>query len=92
MTVTLNHYMPAFGGSHDIKAGYEFQIDSSRFGSNANIGHVRYLDDSANGRPFNVDRITLFSMPAEGEISSDDRNRHHALFCRTRGVRPTAWP
>ena len=92
VTVTLNHYMPAFGGSHDIKAGYEFQIDSSRFGSNANIGHVRYLDDSANGRPFNVDRITLFSMPAEGEISSDDRNRHHALFCRTRGVRPTAWP
>ena len=80
VTVTANHYTPAFGGSHDIKAGYEFQIDSSRFGSNANSGHVRYLDDSANARPFNVDRITLYSMPAEGEISSDDRNRHHALF------------
>ena len=80
VTVTANHYTPAFGGSHDIKAGYEFQIDSSRFGSNANSGHVRYLDDSANARPFHVDRITLFSMPAAGEISSDDRNRHHALF------------
>ena len=80
VTVTANHYTPAFGGSHDLKAGYEFQIDSSRFGSNANSGHVRYLDDSANARPFHVDRITLFSMPAEGEISSDDRNRHHALF------------
>ena len=79
-TVSLNHYVPDFGGSHDFKAGYEFQIDSSRFGSNANSGHVRYLDDSANDRPFGVDRIMLFSMPAEGEIASDNRNRHHAAF------------
>ena len=79
-TATLNHYEPDFGGSHDLKLGYEFQIDSSRVGANANSGPVRYLDDSANGRPFNVDRIMLFSVPAEGEIASDDRNRHHAAF------------
>ena len=76
----VHHYVPDFGGSHDFKIGYEFQIDSSRFGSNANSGHVRYLDDSANDRPFNVDRIMLFSMPASGEIASDNRNRHHAFF------------
>ena len=79
-TATLNHYVPEFGGSHDLKVGYEFQIDSSRFGANANSGHIRYLDDSANGRPFSVDRIMLFSVPAEGEIASDNRNRHHAAF------------
>ena len=79
-TATLNHYEPDFGGSHDLKFGYEFQIDSSRVGANANSGPIRYLDDSANGRPFNVDRIMLFSVPAEGEIASDDRNRHHAAF------------
>ena len=79
-TAALNHYEPDFGGSHDLKLGYEFQIDSSRFGSNANSGPIRYLDDSANGRPFNVDRIMLFSVPAEGEIASDDRNRRHAAF------------
>ena len=79
-TATLNHYVPDFGGSHDFKVGYEFQIDSSRFGANANSGHIRYLDDSANGRPFGVDRIMLFSVPAEGEITSDNRNRHHAAF------------
>ena len=78
--VSLNHYAPDFGGSHDLKLGYEFQIDSSQFGSNANSGHIRYLDDSANERPFNVDRIMLFSMPGEGEIASDNRNRHHAAF------------
>ncbi len=80
VTATLNHYEPDFGGSHDLKLGYEFQIDSSRVGANANSGPIRYLDDSANGRPFNVDRIMLFSVPAEGEIASDDRNRHHAAF------------
>ena len=79
-TATLNHYVPDFGGSHDFKVGYEFQIDSSRFGANANSGHIRYLDDSANGRPFGVDRIMLFSVPAEGEITSDNRNRHHAAY------------
>ncbi len=79
-TASLNHYVPDFGGSHDFKVGYEFQIDSSQFGSNANSGHIRYLDDSANDRPFGVDRIMLFSMPAEGEIASDNRNRHHAAF------------
>ena len=76
----LHHYVPDFGGSHDLKLGYEFQVDSSRFGSNANSGHVRYLDDSANERPFNVDRIMLFSVPETGEIASDNRNRHHAFF------------
>ena len=79
-TATLNHYAPDFGGSHDLKFGYEFQIDSSRVGANANSGHVRYLDDSANGRPFGVDRIMLFSVPAAGEIAADNRNRHHAAF------------
>ncbi len=79
-TLTLNHYVPEAGGSHDLKLGYDFQIDGSQVGSNANSGHVRYLDDSANDRPFHVDRIMLFSMPAVGAIGSDDRNRHHAFF------------
>ncbi|MYD69710.1 MAG: TonB-dependent receptor [Acidobacteria bacterium] len=89
-TVKLNHYAPDLGGSHDFKVGYEFQIDSSRFGSNANSGHIRYLDDSTNGRPFHVDRIMLFSMPAEGEIAADNRNRHHALFVQDTW-RPSDW-
>ena len=80
VTVGMNHYVPHSVGSHELKLGYEFQIDSSRFGSNANSGHVRYLDDSRNDRPFHVDRIMLFSMPSEGAIASDNRNRHHAVF------------
>ena len=79
-TLTLNHYVPDVAGSHDFKLGYDFQVDSSQVGSNANSGHIRYLDDSANDRPFNVDRIMLYSMPARGAIGSDDRNRHHAVF------------
>ena len=80
VTASMNHYVPRAAGSHELKSGYEFQIDSSRFGSNANSGHIRYLDDSQNDRPFHVDRIMLFSMPSEGAIASDNRNRHHAVF------------
>ncbi|MCY4598480.1 MAG: TonB-dependent receptor [Acidobacteria bacterium] len=79
-TATLNHYAPDFGGSHDLKFGYEFQIDSSQVGANANSGPIRYLDDSGNGRPFGADRIMLFSVPTDGNIASDTRNRHHAAF------------
>ncbi len=89
-SVAAHHYVPDFGGSHDFKVGYEFQIDSSRFGSNANSGHIRYLDDSANDRPFHVDRVMLFNMPAAGEIASDNRNRHHALFVQDTW-RPVDW-
>ena len=89
-SVAAHHYVPDFGGSHDFKVGYEFQIDSSRFGSNANSGHIRYLDDSANDRPFHVDRVMLFNMPAAGEIASDNRNRHHALFVQD-SWRPVNW-
>ena len=89
-SAAAHHYLPDFGGSHDFKVGYEFQIDSSRFGSNANSGHIRYLDDSGNNRPFHVDRIMLFSMPARGEIASDNRNRHHAVFVQDTW-RPVDW-
>ena len=89
-SAAAHHYVPDFGGSHDFKLGYEFQIDSSRFGSNANSGHIRYLDDSANDRPFHVDRIMLFNMPATGEIASDNRNRHHAVFVQDTW-RPLDW-
>ena len=89
-SAAAHHYVSDFGGSHDFKLGYEFQIDSSRFGSNANSGHIRYLDDSANDRPFHVDRIMLFNMPAAGEIASDNRNRHHAVFVQD-SWQPVDW-
>ena len=90
VAVIANHYVPEFGGSHDLKVGYEFQIDSSRFGSNSNSGHVRYLDDSSNERPFNVDRIMLFNLPDEGELSADNRNQHHAAYVQN-NWRPVSW-
>lgn len=82
VTATANHYVPDFGGSHDFKVGYEFQIDSRRFGANSNSGHIRYLDDSSQGRPHGVDQIALFSMPADGQIEADSRNTHHDLFAQ----------
>ncbi len=82
VTATANHYVPDFGGSHDFKVGYEFQTDSRRFGANSNSGHIRYIDDSSQGRPFDVDQIALFSMPADGQIEADSRNTHHDVFAQ----------
>ena len=79
-TATLSYYLPDFLGSHDFKVGYDFQIDSRRFGANSNSGHVRYLDDSTQGRPGGVDQIALFSMPEDGQINADSRNTHHDFF------------
>ena len=82
VTATLSHYVPDFLGSHDFKVGYEFQIDSRKFGANSNSGHVRYIDDSSQGRPLDVDQIALFSMPADGQINADSRNTHHDVFAQ----------
>jgi outer membrane receptor protein involved in Fe transport len=80
ITATLNYYVPAAAGSHDFKFGYDWQIDSRQFGSNSNSGLIRYFDDSTLGRPMNVDEITLFNMPENGQIEADSRNQHHDLF------------
>ena len=82
VTATVSHYVPDFLGSHDFKFGYDFQIDSRKFGANSNSGHVRYIDDSTQGRPHGVDQIALFSMPADGQINADSRNTHHDLFAQ----------
>jgi hypothetical protein len=80
VTATANYYVPAAKGSHDFKIGFDWQIDSSQYGSNSNSGSVQYWDNSALGRPNNVDEIKLFSVPATGANKADDRDTHTAFF------------
>lgn len=82
VTATANYYVPDAAGSHDFKFGYDWQIDSRKFGANSNSGHIRYIDDSSMGRPNDVDQVALFSMPAEGQINADSRNQHHDFFAQ----------
>ena len=80
VTATVNYYVPNAAGSHDFKLGYDFQVDSSQYGSNANSGAIRYFDNGSLGRPQNVDEIALFSVPTSGFINADNRDRHNDFF------------
>ncbi|HSF19874.1 MAG TPA: carboxypeptidase regulatory-like domain-containing protein [Vicinamibacteria bacterium] len=80
ITATLNYYIPNKAGSHDWKFGFDWQIDSSQYGSNSNSGPLRYFDNSQLGRPNNADEIALFSVPENGAVSADNRNTTTAFF------------
>lgn len=82
ITAAVNYYVPDATGSHDLKFGYDWQIDSRKFGANSNSGLINYMDDSSMGRPMNVDQISLFSMPENGQIRADSRNQHHDFFAQ----------
>jgi outer membrane receptor protein involved in Fe transport len=42
-------YLPSAAGSHDLKFGWDWQIDSAQNGWNANSGAIRYRDNSNLG-------------------------------------------
>ena len=76
--VSSNYYLPTETGSHDLKFGWDFQIDERQFGWNANSGAVRYLDNSAQDppRPHNVNEIHFNSFPN----LNYDRNTHMDFY------------
>ena len=50
VSLMANYYMPnKVAGSHDWKFGFDWQIDSSQYGSNANSGPIRYFDNTTLG-------------------------------------------
>jgi hypothetical protein len=80
VTASANYYVPSAKGSHDFKFGFDWQIDSSQYGSNSNSGAIQYWDNSNLGRPLNVDEIRLFNVKAEGANQADNRDTHTAFF------------
>lgn len=77
-TGQFNYYLPTGAGSHDLKFGWEWQIDERQFGANANSGAVYYQDNSEQdpARPFNVDEITFRNAPGFNQ----DRNTHYDFY------------
>jgi hypothetical protein len=72
----LAYYVPAAGGSHDLKLGFDWQHDEFWGESTGSPVPVRYFDDSAAGRPHDVDAIRLFNFP----FSSNLVDRHLDLY------------
>ncbi len=80
VTATLNYYLPGKAGAHDFKFGFDFQVDSSQYGSNANSGAFRYFDNSNLGNPNNVDEIAIFNVKQSGPNLADNRTKHTDFF------------
>ena len=79
-TGQFNYYLPTESGSHDLKFGWDWQIDERQFGWNANSGAVRYLDNSTLDppRPHNVNDIHFQSFPN----FNYDRNTHMDFYAQ----------
>jgi len=85
-TGQFNYYVPDAAGSHDIKFGWDWQIDSSQFGWNTNSGSIRYRDNSGlgpapgssqdPGQLGAADEIEFFNVPT----LPDDRNKHTDFY------------
>ena len=85
-TGQFNYYVPAAAGSHDFKFGYEYVIDSYRFGANTNSGAIWYRDSSAigpcspcaAGQLAHVNEVRFYNTPT----SPDDRNVHTDIYAQ----------
>ncbi|HSF19879.1 MAG TPA: carboxypeptidase regulatory-like domain-containing protein [Vicinamibacteria bacterium] len=87
VTGQVSYYVPSAKGSHDFKFGFDWQIDSYRFGGNTNSGPIRYRDNSNLGPPpagagpdvlGALDEIDLLSLPT----LNDDRNQHTDIYAQ----------
>lgn len=69
-------------GSHDLKIGWDWQIDQNGPAWSDASGAIRYLDNSAYGAPTSlpdvlVDRILFANVPNQGQT---DHNQHTDFF------------
>jgi carboxypeptidase family protein len=79
----VDYHLPtAKAGIHDLKVGWDWQIDRNGPAWSAASGAIRYLDNSAYGRPTSnpdvfTDRILFANVPNQGET---DHNQHLDFF------------
>ena len=82
-TGQISYHLPTEKvGSHDLKVGWDWQIDRNGPAWSEASGAIRYLDNSAYGRATSltdvfVDRILFANVPNQGET---DHNQHTDFF------------
>jgi len=84
-TGVFNYHLPTKGaGSHELKLGWDWQIDRNGPAWSDASGGIRYLDNSAFGGATSlpnvlVDRILFANVPNQGET---DHNQHTDFFAQ----------
>jgi len=84
-TGQFNYHLPTpRAGSHDLKIGWDWQIDRNGPAWSDASGAIRYLDNSAFGKPTSIpdvftDRILFANVPNQGQT---DHNQHTDFFAQ----------
>ena len=84
-TGQFNYHLPTErAGSHDLRVGWDWQIDRNGPAWSDASGAIRYLDNSAYGKPTSipdvfVDRILFANVPNQGQT---DHNQHTDFFAQ----------
>jgi hypothetical protein len=78
------YYVPDKAGSHDLKVGFEYILDISKYAITGASGPIRYLD--TNGRP---DQIQFVDVGKQSDLGStwqggDNRDQRYAAYLQDR--------
>ena len=84
ITVTSSYYLPEKAGSHDLKVGFEWMDDQSKFGNNGNSGPILYRDRNGGTAEIEFFDFNSFETFGTGWTGPDDRNKRLAIFVQDR--------
>jgi len=84
VTAQTTYYVPNKMGSHDLKFGYEYVLDISKYTIDGRSGPIRYRD--LRGA---TDEITFVDVGKNGDLGStwtggNNRNQRHAGYAQDR--------
>jgi hypothetical protein len=84
VTVATTYLLPNRAGSHDLKFGFEWLDDQSKFGNNGNSGPIFYRDRNGATAEIELFDYNSFATFGTGWTGADDRNKRFAMFAQDR--------
>ena len=84
VTITSTYFLPEKAGSHDLKVGFEWMDDQSKFGNNGNSGPILYRDSNDATAEIELFDYNTFETFGTGWTGADDRNKRFAFFVQDR--------
>ncbi|MGD9902738.1 MAG: carboxypeptidase regulatory-like domain-containing protein [Vicinamibacterales bacterium] len=80
VTATLTYFLPSTAGSHDFKAGFEWQDDQSKFANNGTSGPILYRDLNGAVDLVRISDVGTASSFGADWTGADDRNERYTVF------------
>ncbi|MDQ3419438.1 MAG: TonB-dependent receptor [Acidobacteriota bacterium] len=84
VTVSSTYFLPDKAGSHDLKFGFEWLDDQSKFGNNGNSGPILYRDRNGATAEIELFDFNTFETFGSEWTGADDRNKRLAIFVQDR--------